>query len=172
MALVITSKFIAIHLYNVGFTCRLSFVVNANIFLRKHFIFFDGRYFGVFEIYKHSNTVVICKSYCGLCIVWGGFHFNFFLFLANNRHFVLCIVWETSKFSVKCFGVWTVHCRRILLDWLRTFKYLAMWTIWRASSQTLHIQCWGEYMALRGLSLKGTAFNDLYTSSIIVHVMK
>jgi len=34
-------------------------------YLRKRFVFFDVRYFGVFEIYKHCNSVVICTSYCG-----------------------------------------------------------------------------------------------------------
>jgi len=35
------------------------------LYLRKRFVFFDVRYFGVFEIYKHCNSVVICTSYFG-----------------------------------------------------------------------------------------------------------
>jgi hypothetical protein len=54
------------------------------------------------------------------------------------------LVWETSKFSLIDFGVWTVHCRRILLACLRTCKWLVMWTICRTSWQTLHMQ-WSKY---------------------------
>jgi hypothetical protein len=32
------------------------------VYLRKRDVFFDGRFFGVVEIYKHSNPVVICIS--------------------------------------------------------------------------------------------------------------
>jgi hypothetical protein len=64
--------------------------------------------------------------------------------LATTRYFLLWTVWETSKFSLKDFGVWTVHCRRILSACLRTCKWLAMWTIWRASWQTLHVH-WSKY---------------------------
>jgi len=35
------------------------------IYLRKCVVFFDGSFFGVVEIYKHCNRVVICISYCG-----------------------------------------------------------------------------------------------------------
>jgi len=42
-----------------------TFLLVQPIYLRKRVVFFDGRLFGVFEIYKLCNPVVICISSCG-----------------------------------------------------------------------------------------------------------
>jgi hypothetical protein len=65
VALDATCIFMAIHLYGVCFTCHLTFVISELLYLRKRAVFFDGRFFSVFEIYEHCNPVVICISYCG-----------------------------------------------------------------------------------------------------------
>ena len=53
-------------IYTVSALCVASVLLLMQLlYLRKCFVFFDVRYFGVFVIYKHCNCVVICTSYCG-----------------------------------------------------------------------------------------------------------
>jgi len=53
-------------IYIVPALCVVSVLLLIQlVYLRKFFVFFDGNYFGVFGIYKHCNSVVICTSYCG-----------------------------------------------------------------------------------------------------------
>jgi hypothetical protein len=73
---------------------------------------------------------------------------NCFL-LPNTRYFLLWFVWVTSKLAAWKTGLRTVHCRRLLLACIRTCIWLAMWTTWRASSQTLHIQ-WSKCSIVPG----------------------